>query len=97
MSQETLRQEVEDVIAIYEQAIGGSAFRTRQMIDRYGLVVALSKLVVSADLQSGFKTLRDRGQLDKTFEKVIVRYAEHFRDDVVDAAKWRLDNAGYRK
>ena len=93
MSQEALLQEIDDVIAVYEQIIGTPASRTREMIARYGHVGALSRLTVSADLQKGFRILRDRDQLDMTFEAVIVRHAELFRLDVVEAANWRLENA----
>ena len=93
MSREALLQNIEDVIAIYEQEIGISASRTRQMIERYGPIDALSRLVKSAELQRGFKVLRDCNQLDMTFESLIVRHAELFHDDVVDAANWRLDNS----
>ena len=92
MSMRNLLQDVEDVIAEYEGVIGTSASRTRQMIERYGVVEALSRLMVSADLQSGFKKLRDQKKLKKTFEAVVVRHAGQFRADVVAAGKWRLEN-----
>ena len=93
MSRETLLQEIEDVLGVYEREIGVTASRTRQMIGRYGPVEALSRLAVSAELQSGFRVLRDLGRLEMTFETVIVRYADFFRGEVVKAARWRLENA----
>ena len=63
------------------------------MIEQYGAIDALSRLAVSADLQSGFRVLRDRDQLGMTFEAVIVRHSGLFRQDVVAAVKWRLENA----
>ena len=44
----------------------------------------------SADLQQGFKVLRDSDALDMTFETLVVRYRDLFRDSVVEAAEWRL-------
>ncbi|MEX2283963.1 MAG: hypothetical protein WEE89_15870 [Gemmatimonadota bacterium] len=85
-------QEVERVIVVYEKAIGHYASRTRQMIEQHGEVGALSRLMVSADLQQGFKVLRDSGQLDETFEAVIVRHRHLFGPDAVDVAQWRLAN-----
>ena len=67
--------EVERVICIYEREIGHSASRTRQMIDRLEEVEALSRLMISGDLQQGFKVLRDRRLLDKTFEALVVRFS----------------------
>ena len=93
MSQKAFLQDIEDVIAVYELEIGVLASRTRQMIARYGPIDALSRLAVSADLQSGFRVLRDRNQLDMSFEALIVRHAKLFRDDVIAAANWRLENA----
>lgn len=84
---------IERVLRIYENEIGVTAARTRQMIERHGAVDALSRLVESADLQRGFRILRDRGQLDSTFEALIVGHADLFRPHVVEAADWRLKNA----
>lgn len=84
--------EVERVICIYEREIGHSASRTRQMIERLEEVEALSRLMISGDLQQGFKVLRDRGLLDKTFEALVVRFSHLFKREVVQAAQWRLDH-----
>ena len=65
--------DVEKAIALYEDLIGHAATRTRQMIDKYGVIEALSRLMVSPDLQQGFKVLRDSDQLDKTFEALVVK------------------------
>ena len=89
----TFHDEVERAIRLYEQIIRHPATRTRQMIDRYGEVEALSRLMISPDLQQGFKVLRDRQQLDLTFEAIVVRHPELFNADAVQAAQWRLDNS----
>jgi hypothetical protein len=93
LSEKALHQETEEVLRVYEETIGCSASRTRQMIGRNDAIRALSKLAISADLQKGFKVLRDRGQLDQTFEALIVKHPSHFTADVVDAAQWRLHNS----
>jgi len=85
--------EVNQAIGVYEKATGGFATRTRQLIDNYGAVDALSRLVLSPDLQTGFKVLRDRNELNKSFEAVIIRHSDLFIDKVIEAAHWRLDNA----
>ena len=92
MDHAALRTEVAHAVVLYEQAIGRAATRTRQMIDAHGEVEALSRLMVSPDLQQGFKVLRDRDQLDRTFEAVVVRFPPLFTDSVVQAAQWRLNN-----
>jgi hypothetical protein len=60
------------------------------MIAQHGEIEALSRLMVSPDLQQGFKVLRDRKQLDKTFEAVVVRFQQLFGPDAFEAAQWRL-------
>lgn len=85
-------EEIEQAICLYEREIGHAAARTRNMIEQRGEVEALSRLVVSADLQQGFKKLRDSHQLDKTFEAVVVRFQHLFGSDAVAAAQWRLAN-----
>lgn len=85
--------QVNRTIEIYEDAMGNFAARTRQMIDARGYVAALSRLVQSPNLQVGFRALRDRGELENTFEALVVRFSGEFSGEVVEAAQWRLDNA----
>jgi hypothetical protein len=37
--------------------------------------------------------LRDRGQMDSTFEALVIRHYDKFSPTAVEAARWRLDNA----
>ena len=74
---------------------GVPATRARQIIKRHGAIEALSKLAVSVDLQSGFRILGDGDQLDSAFKALIVRHKALFRKTVVEAAQWRLKNAGH--
>jgi hypothetical protein len=93
MASPELVAEVNRTVEIYENAIGNFAQRTRQMINNRGYIPALSRLVQSPDLQIGFQVLRDRGDLDSTFEAVIIRFSDEFANNIVEAAQWRLDNA----
>jgi tRNA nucleotidyltransferase/poly(A) polymerase len=86
-------KDVETTIELYEEAVGQFATRTWQMIEKYGKIEALSKLVVSPDLQKGFKVLRDKGMLRVTFEAIIVKYKDKFKQNIVEAALWRLGEA----
>ena len=90
MTDEEFRAEVERAILLYEEANSHVANRTRRMIAERGEVDALSRLMVTPDLQQGFKVLRDSGQLDLTFESVVVRFHHLFSPEVVEAAQWRL-------
>lgn len=90
MQEKELLDDVEKAIVLYEAANGYAATRTRQMIADHGAIKALSLLMVSPDLQQGFKVLRDSKQLDKTFESIVVKFHCLFESDVVEAAQWRL-------
>jgi len=85
-------KDVENAIKLYEEAIGQFASRTWQMIENLGKIEALSRLVVSPELQKGFKVLRDKNLLDKSFEAIVVKYKDKFKANVVQAAQWRLEN-----
>ncbi len=93
MASPELISEVNRTIEVYEEAIGNFAGRTRQMINDHGYIPALSRLVQSPYLQTGFRVLRDRGDLGNTFEAVIVRFSNEFSVQATEAAQWRLDNA----
>jgi vacuolar-type H+-ATPase catalytic subunit A/Vma1 len=83
--------EVENAVSHYEKAIGRISYRTRQMLEQYGNERALSLLMDNADIQRGFRVLRNINQLDKTFEAVIVRHKNRFAAEKVEVAQWRLD------
>ena len=92
MSETAFLQDVERAIESYEEAIGHAASRTRNMIEQHGEIEALSRLMLSPDIQQGFKVLRDRHQLDKTFEAVVLRFQHLFHTDAIQAAEWRLSH-----
>ena len=92
MSETMFRVEVRRAVELYEQANQRPATRTRQMIAEHGEIEALSRLMLSPDLQQGFQVLRDSNRLDQTFEAVVVRFQELFTPEVVEAAQWRLDH-----
>lgn len=88
-----LIKDVNEVTVSYEKLIGVSATRTRQMIDRHGVVEALSIMAANTEIQSGFKRLRDSNQLHLTFEAVILRHRELFRNEIVEAARFKLEHS----
>jgi hypothetical protein len=92
MPEDEFKREVEHTLELYEKLSGRAATRARPMIRDYGEKEALSRLMISADLQQGFKVLRDRGHLDRTFEALVVRFKHLFKTDVVTAAQWRLEH-----
>jgi len=90
----TFEQEIENVIKVYEEAIGHFAARARSMIEQRGIIGALEKLMDNVNLQRGFKTLRDKNMLDKTFEAVMIKYKDkiNINKKAIEIAQFRLDN-----
>lgn len=68
--------------------------RTRQKIQRDGEVKTVMDLTLKAEPSDGFTMLKDRGILELSFEALVVARAEHFPEDVVDAARARLEGHG---
>lgn len=56
-------------------------------------IPAISRLVISGEIQSGFRKLQSYGLLDWTIEAAVVKFPEEFSREVVAAAKWRLEQA----
>ena len=68
--------------------------RTRQKIKRDGEVKTVTDLTLKAEPSDGFHMLKDRDILKLSFEALVVARAEHFPDNVVDAARARLESHG---
>ncbi|MGQ7793726.1 hypothetical protein ACUN0C_15065 [Faunimonas sp. B44] len=58
-----------------------------------GTVPAISKLVQSADLQSGFKRLHKLNLLEWTIEAAVEKFPEEFTKDDLACASFRLREA----
>jgi len=67
-----------------------------QMIERHGAVEAARRLVVSSEIQSGFTELVERDRSDLTIEYAVLnpRWNTLFSEDLREAARWRLRQAG---
>lgn len=63
------------------------------MRERYGTVRAISRLVISGEIQSGFKRLIELNLKEYTIEQAVLMFPNDFSQSVYDAAKWRLAQA----
>ena len=63
------------------------------MRNRHDTVPAISRLVVSGEIQSGFKRLRQLGLLDWSIEAAVKKFPDEFNSEVREAAEWRLRQA----
>jgi hypothetical protein len=66
------------------------------MVRQSGAVAAAKNLLVSGDIQYGFRRLIEEGRPDLTVEWSVLRprWRELFSDQYRDAARWRLRQAG---
>ena len=90
---DALEQEVYRTVELYEYLNGRPATRTRALLKSMPVRDALAQLMTSADLQEGFRALRDAGKLDHTFEAIVVRNSHLFEEETIIAARWRLEHS----
>lgn len=57
---------------------------------RYGTVEAISRLVISGDVQSGFTKLKKLGLIDYTIEAAVMKFPSEFSKQAVECADFRL-------
>lgn len=57
---------------------------------RHGTVEAINRLVVSGDVQSGFKRLKELGLLAYSIEAAVVRFPDEFPPTSHECAEFRL-------
>ena len=65
------------------------------MRQRYGTIPAISKLVRSGDVQSGFRRLRQLNLLDWTIEAAVLKFPDEFSQQDRECAAFRLREVGY--
>lgn len=68
------------------------ANRTWQMIDEYGILAAVARIVTRRKETDGYALLVEMGMEDMTFEQVVLRHPKEFDVDVIAAARSRLSD-----
>ncbi len=89
---ENLKADVEKTLNLYESYISGSANRTRQMIENKGIKKTLEELVQSSECQQGFRKLHECNKLNESFEALVLKHKSLFSENIVECAKFRLNN-----
>lgn len=69
--------------------------RTRQKIARVGVEKTLADLALQTHPSDGYHLLKARGMLDLSAEAVVLRFAERFAPEVLEAARLRLHPETY--
>jgi hypothetical protein len=57
---------------------------------RYGTVKAITRLVQSGEIQSGFKRLKELGLLEWSIESAIIKFPHRFTANARECAEFRL-------
>ncbi len=68
--------------------------RTRQKVNRVGVVQTLTDWAISKEVTDGFKMLLERGMPELTGEAIVLRHPDTFSPEIITAARDRLANAG---
>jgi hypothetical protein len=68
----------------------GRANRTRQKVQKDGVVATIEALALAKKPSDGFKWLVDADLADLTAERIVTRYPEHFSAEAFAAAQKRL-------
>jgi 5-methylcytosine-specific restriction enzyme A len=80
---------------LYQQwlSIGHRATRFRQMLNRYGGLISVKKLLYKTGTPFGFNKLSARGRIDLTIENLILEnpWNRLFSDDEKTIARQRLN------
>lgn len=67
-----------------------------EMRAKWGTREAIKRLVVSGDIQSGFRRLHDLGLPDWSIEAAALKFPMHFDKGIREAAQFRLEQAGWK-
>jgi hypothetical protein len=68
--------------------------RTRQKVKRVGVRQTLTDWALDGKSTQGFSMLMERDLPELTGEAIVLRHAQHFPDEVSEAARRRLERAG---
>lgn len=95
-----LVQRLWQVVTAYEETMKAKHGRAkretklRKQIETKGPLLALAALATAKDVTPGFLTVIDAGMAEFTGEYLVLEYADSFEDNVVQAARTRLEGFG---
>jgi len=61
-----------------------------KMVQRWGLIEAIERLMVSGDIQPGFRKCIELNLSDCTFEAAVLRFPDEFTRGARESAEFRL-------
>lgn len=89
-AEDPVRHELWRALHAYEQVLGRTGTRTRQMIRNRGLVAAADRMVQQKKESAGFARLAEAGLLEHAWESVVLRHPGHFSSGAIERARERL-------
>jgi hypothetical protein len=90
-------REAYEALYAYEEARSSQkgktirASRTWPMVEKYGILGAVERIVMRSDDAPGYRVLIDMGLEDMAFEAVVLRHREFFSKEAVESSQLRLD------
>jgi len=97
-----LEREFYSTLTAYEELLSEKngratrASRTRQKLQRRGVIQCLEDWAVANTPTDGFKLLIDAGLVELTGEHLVLKYPEHFSGEALEQARHRLEQAGWK-
>lgn len=96
-----LEREFHSTLTAYEELLrekngrSTKAVRTRQKLQRSGVIKCLEDWAVANAPTDGFKLLMDAALVELTGEYLVLKYPEHFSDKARERARLRLEQVGW--
>ena len=97
-----LEREFYSTLAAYEELLSEKnghttrASRTRQKLQRSGVIQCLEDWAVANTPTDGFKLLIDSGLIELTGEYLVLKYPARFSSKALSRARSRLEEAGWK-
>jgi hypothetical protein len=91
-----VEREAYEAVYAYEEARSKQkgktirASRTWPMVDEYGIIGAVERIVRRPDDASGYRVLVEMGMEDMAFEAVVLRHPDAFSREAVEHSRLRL-------
>lgn len=94
-----VERECLEAIYAYEQVLTAknkrktTASRTWPMVEQYGIIAAVERVVCRDSETAGYQALAEMGLKEYAFEAVILRHPAHFSSDAIRNSKNRLQSS----
>ena len=88
----TATQDIEQGLAAQHAAGLPAPIYFLRMRTELGDAAAIAQLLRPGDASDGFHRLVEAGLVEHTMEAIALRHPEHFTQDALEVARWRVDH-----